>query len=171
MADSTEPASISTFGGHPFTRTRLVSWDERNTAVGVGQEPQAGDESRVVLDVLEELGEEEHHSVHAGVTEASRPVGRSPGLVGQDPQGQDRLRRVGLDLDEGGDESGAPHQRDDGDRSAQPDEPASTSPSTTPVMPRVEVIAPARSKRPLPALGLLQHRHPDGDDGEPDRAR
>ena len=65
-----------------------------------GQEAEAGDQGRVALDVLEELGEEEDHAVHAGVAEAPGHVGGGPGPVGQDAQRQDGLGRGGLDVHE-----------------------------------------------------------------------
>ena len=103
--------TISALAGSRLTSTLLVSWEDRNTDDRRGQEPEAGDQGRVALDVLEELGEEEDHPVHPGVAEATGHVGGGPGPVGQDPQGQDGLGGGGLDADEQAQQGHAGHER------------------------------------------------------------
>ncbi len=52
-------------------------------------------------------------------------------------------------------------------RAAQPALPASTRPSTTPVMPSVEVTAPGRSKRPCLVAVSLSTTHPSASTASP----
>ena len=59
-----------------------------------------GDQSGVALDVLQELREEEDDPVHPGIAEAAGHVGRGPGPVGQDAQGEDGFGRRSLDANE-----------------------------------------------------------------------
>ena len=159
------PIIITTFCGSRRTRTRLVSWDDRNTERGHGQEGDAGDEWREPLDVLEELGEEEEHAVHPGVEQSPGDVGGAAGGMGEQPQREDRLFGPALVADE---EAQQDALRATSDTMAsgllQPSLPASTRPKTMPVMPSVEVTAPVRSNRPPASVGL-----DDDDSGrEPD---
>ena len=114
------PIIITTFCGSLGTRTRLVSCEERNTEAGMGRKATPATQRREALDVLEELGEEEEHPVHAGVEQAPGHVGRAAGGVGQQPQGQDRLLGPALVVHEERQQDDADDERDDGQRAVQP---------------------------------------------------
>ena len=106
---------MSALAGNRLTSTLLVSWEDRNTDVGVGRNPMPVIRDGVALDVLQELGEEEDHPVHPGVAEAAGHVGGGPGAVGQDPQREDRLGRRRLDADEQAEQGHAGDERADRD--------------------------------------------------------
>ena len=62
----------------------------------MGKKPNADDERRVALDVLQELRQEKERSVHSGINETAGQVGAAPGRVRQEPQRQYRLLRPTL---------------------------------------------------------------------------
>ena len=131
-------------------RTRLVSWDARKTETGMGRKATSGPQRRVALDVLEELGQEEEHAVHAGVDEPPGPVGRRPGGVSEEAERQDRLVGPTLVTHEHAEQATPATRAADGHRArsiplvAGLDQPEDEGASCR----AVEVMAPGTSKRP-----------------------